>query len=153
MQWSENPIASSFFNKILLKDFCRSIKIIPISKPSLKPFRILSVTKVRNRLVEWLVLNPNGQLYNISLSSKNSFFLVFNYLFNDLSNQWQQRDRSVIRRVDLLPLLKIGFRFETLINRLRQNVRVIVQKPSREYVFAGGFRNLNIFHHFENFSF
>ena len=39
--------------------FCRSIKIIPVSKPSSKPFRILSVKKDKHRLVEWLVMNPD----------------------------------------------------------------------------------------------
>ena len=56
MHLSEKPIASSFYNKnswfIVSKAFCRSIKIIPVSKPSSKPFRILSVKKDRYRLVE-----------------------------------------------------------------------------------------------------
>ena len=50
------PIDSRFFNKIswfiVLKAFCRSIKVIPVSKPSSKPFRIFSVKKERHRLVE-----------------------------------------------------------------------------------------------------
>ena len=50
------PIDSRFFNKIswfiVLKAFCRSIKVIRVSKPSSKPFRIFLVKKERHRLVE-----------------------------------------------------------------------------------------------------
>ena len=63
MHLSEKPIASSFYNKnswfTVSKAFCRSIKIILVSKPSSKPFRILSVKKDRYRLVERLVPNPD----------------------------------------------------------------------------------------------
>ena len=63
MQLFEKPIASSFFNMIswfiVSKAFCRSTKIIPVSKPSPKPFRILSFKKDRHRFVQKLVLKSD----------------------------------------------------------------------------------------------
>ena len=56
---------SRFFNNICCffesKTFCGLIKIIPVSKPSSKPLRILSVKKDKHRLVKRVM---NSQVIN-----------------------------------------------------------------------------------------
>ena len=60
---SENQIALSFCNKILLSivsnAFFRSISIIPVKKPSPNPFKTLSVKKDKHGFVEWLPQKPD----------------------------------------------------------------------------------------------
>ena len=44
---------------IVSNAFWRSIKIIPVTKPSSKPFKILSFEKERHVSVEWFFLKPD----------------------------------------------------------------------------------------------
>ena len=44
---------------IVSNAFWRSIKIIPVTKPSSKPFKILSFKKERHVSVEWFFLKPD----------------------------------------------------------------------------------------------
>ena len=61
MNLSDKPMAFEFFKKnfmINCAEWFLEVNIIPVNRPSSKPFRILSVSNERRRLVEWLVLNP-----------------------------------------------------------------------------------------------
>ena len=56
MHPSKNPMAFRFLKRISWligsNDFCRSVNIIPVNRPSSKPFRILSIENNRHMLVK-----------------------------------------------------------------------------------------------------
>ena len=77
MHLSEKPMALSFLKRIswlyVSNAFWRSVNIIPLNRPSSKPFRILSVKNERHRLVKWLVLNLDWQSYSKLFPWRNAF--------------------------------------------------------------------------------
>ena len=74
-------------------------------------FRSLSVEKDRYRLVEWFDLLSKWQLRNILSSERTSLTWSWERFFNDFWNQWQQRDRPVIRKVCSFAFLENMFEF------------------------------------------
>ena len=92
----ENLTALSFGSKIswsiVSKDFCRSIIITPVNKPSPNYFKTLSVKDDKHRFVEWLPQKPDWCLYNISSSDRKAFV-------------WSWMTLSRIFEIDLINLI------------------------------------------------
>ena len=110
----------SMSSLIKSNDFWMSIKIIPVTKPSSKPFKMLPFKKERHVPVEWFFLKLDWQSYKITRRLENSSAWSRLTLSNTSSKGSRNFDKDS-RNIDLQfdwsvfqPFLNSGFNFAIL---------------------------------------